>query len=73
MRLNDYSVSDYTQVLDKLSRAKQVHNSSFHHDFTAEALLWGILSFVFENLAYIVVYPIIFIVVNLIKLLTQKN
>ena len=73
MRYDNYSSNDFANVMDKFARGRQIHQHTFMADYTAENIFYSLLSWVFQNLAYIVVYPIVFIVVNLIKLLTQKN
>ena len=67
MKLNNYSVNEYTQVLDKFARAKTVHNHTYMHDYTSENLFWSLLTWVFQSAAYIVVYPMIFLAITIIK------
>ncbi|WP_377713738.1 hypothetical protein [Pseudofulvibacter geojedonensis] len=72
MKLNNYSVNEYTQVLDKFARAKTVHNATYMADYTSENLFWLLLGWVFQLAVYILIYPITFIIVTAIKLFKNQ-
>lgn len=67
MKYNNYTTNDFANALDKLGRAKQVHNHTFAGDFTAENIFWSIIGCIFQTMVYLVVYPIVYVVVNSIK------
>ncbi|MFD0964268.1 hypothetical protein [Pseudofulvibacter geojedonensis] len=70
MKLNNYSVNEYTQVLDKLARAKTVHN--YTYTGYTELSFWSIIGWLFQSAIYIVVYPIIFLIISVIKSIKKE-
>ena len=73
MRYDNYTPNDFANVLDKFARGKQIHQHTFIADYTAENIFWSILGGLFQSAVYIVVYPVVFLVVSLIKLLNNQN
>lgn len=73
MRYDNYSSNDFANVMDKFARGRQIHQHTFMSDYTAENIFYSAIGWVFQSIAYLVLYPIVYIIVNLIKLLTQKH
>lgn len=73
MRYDNYLSNDFANVMDKFARGRQIHQHTFMADYTSENIFYSIIGWLFQSAVYIVVYPIVFIVVNLIKLLVQKR
>jgi len=67
MRYDNYTPNDFAGVMSKFARGRQIHNHTFMADYTAENIFWSMLGWLFEKLAYIVVYPIVYLIVTAIK------
>jgi len=67
MRYDNYTPNDFAGVMDKFARGRQIHQHTFMADYTAENLFFSVIGWLLQTVAYIVVYPIVFLIVNLIK------
>jgi len=57
------------QRIEAYHRGYQIHQHTFVgiSDYSSENLFWSAIGWVFQSLAYIVVYPIVYLIVTAIK------
>jgi len=67
MRYDNYTPNDFAGVIDKFARGRQIHQHTFMADYTAENIFWTLIGKLFTGVAYIVVLPIVYLIVTLIK------
>jgi len=72
MNYKSYNPNDFASILDNYTRGKQIQHHTFHADFTAENLFWSLIGKFFQLLAYVVVYPVVYIIVSIYKATTKE-